>query len=90
MTTQKEFRESLENDGFAISEVTHAAGKFNDKHAHEFTARVMCLEGSITIATDDGSTTCGPGDFIEMKAGREHTERVGENGARLLVGRLHP
>ena len=46
----------------------------------------MLMEGAVSIETDDGVKNCAPGDVVEMAAGCMHTERVGAEGAKLLVG----
>lgn len=81
------FREQLESDGFTIGEVEWQAGTENPTHTHPFSARLMCLSGSVTIETPDGKTTCTPGDTIAVDANVPHAEWVGEQGVRLMVGR---
>ena len=81
------FRAELEAEGYAVGEVTWEAGLVNDTHTHDFSAKVMCVEGSISLTTPAGEKLCQPGDWVEVAAGVEHREAVGPDGVRLLVGR---
>jgi quercetin dioxygenase-like cupin family protein len=87
MPTEAEFRAELERDGFTVSEVTWAPGKDNPTHTHDFSARLLCVEGSFTFETPDGPKTRNPGEVMYVTAGTPHAERVGAQGARLVVGR---
>ncbi|MBT6273935.1 MAG: hypothetical protein HOI95_07360 [Chromatiales bacterium] len=87
--TEAQFRAELEAGGYAIQEVTWDAGKVNPKHTHDFSARLMCLEGTVRITTADADRQCAVGDTIEITALTEHTEEIGREGVRLLIGRLH-
>jgi quercetin dioxygenase-like cupin family protein len=62
----------------------------NPTHAHEFDARLLVLEGAMTIATEGGERTYSAGDIFEMPAGRRHSETAGPDGARYLAGRRYP
>ena len=87
MIDTEAFRAELERDGFSVSQVSWEPGTVNASHSHPFTARLLCLSGAITIETPDGVTTCRPGERIEVAANTPHSEKVGDQGARLMVGR---
>ena len=53
------------------------AGAINPEHAHEFDARLLILEGEMTIMCDGEEHTYRSGDTFAMTAGRRHTERSG-------------
>jgi quercetin dioxygenase-like cupin family protein len=61
----------------------------NPIHAHEFDARLLVLEGAMTIASEGGERTYCTGDIFKMPAGRPHSETAGPDGARYLAGRRY-
>lgn len=61
----------------------------NPEHSHEFDARVMVLEGSITIGRAGGTHTFRSGDVCEIAAGTPHTEQCGADGVRYLAARRY-
>ena len=65
------------------------AGEFNPEHAHEFDARLLILEGEMTIVCDGEECTYRAGDTCALTAGRRHTERCGPEGVRYLAGRRY-
>ena len=85
---QAEFEAGLRRDGY---EVRPAAGRapndFVDDHAHGFDARLLILEGALTIGRESGEHTFGPGEVCDVPAGHRHTERTGPEGVRYLAGR---
>lgn len=64
-------------------------GQINSEHAHEFDARLMVLEGEMTVVCDGEERTYRAGDTFAMSAGRRHTERSGLEGVRYLAGRRY-
>jgi quercetin dioxygenase-like cupin family protein len=64
-----------------------AAGTVNDTHSHDFDAALLVLSGNITVTTEQGTTTCRAGDTFELDNGIPHTEHIGPDGVRFLVGR---
>ncbi len=65
------------------------AGEFNPEHVHEFDARLLILEGEMTIVCDSEERTYRAGDTCALTAGRRHTERCGPEGVRYLAGRRY-
>ena len=61
----------------------------NPEHAHEFDARLLVLEGAMTIAAEGSERTYRAGETFTMAAGCRHTERSGPDGARYLAGRRY-
>jgi quercetin dioxygenase-like cupin family protein len=61
----------------------------NPEHAHEFDARVLVLEGAITIGRDGGQRTFRTGEACDITAGTLHTEQCGADGVRYLAGRRY-
>src|SRR5438132_12704834 len=66
------------------------ANAVNPEHAHEFDARLLVLEGAMTIASEGQERTYRAGDTFEMIAGCRHSEQCGAEGARYLAGRRYP
>jgi quercetin dioxygenase-like cupin family protein len=66
------------------------ANALNPEHAHEFDARLLVLEGAMTIASEGKERVYRAGDTFEMSAGCRHSEQCGAEGARYLAGRRYP
>jgi quercetin dioxygenase-like cupin family protein len=62
----------------------------NPEHAHEFDARLLVLDGAMTIASEGNTRTYRAGDTFSMSAGCRHTEQCGPEGVRYLAGRRYP
>ncbi len=86
---EQQFREEAAADGYTVGDVVAlSADKFNDFHSHDFSAKLMILEGKITVTTEDGkATTCRANDTFQLDAGIKHTEQVGPEGVRILPSR---
>ena len=67
-----------------------AANSVNPEHAHEFDARLLVIEGAMTINAERHERTYRAGDSFAMTAGCRHTEQSGPEGARYLAGRRYP
>ena len=65
------------------------ANEINPEHAHEFDARLLVLDGEMTILCGGEERTYRSGDTFAMTAGRRHTERCGPHGVRYLAGRRY-
>ena len=81
------FEQRLKADGYEPVERHMDANHFNPEHVHEFDARVMLLDGEMTITRPSGAQTFRPGDVCEMAAGTPHSEQCGPSGAHYLAGR---
>ena len=62
----------------------------NPQHVHQFDARLLVLEGAMTITAEGAECTYRAGDTFTMNAGCHHSERSGSEGARYLAGRRYP
>lgn len=65
------------------------ANTTNPEHSHEFDARLLVLEGELTITREGRAQFYRAGDTFAMTAGCRHTERSGPEGARYLAGRRY-
>jgi quercetin dioxygenase-like cupin family protein len=81
------FEQKLKTDGYEPVERHMDANHFNPEHAHEFDARVMVLDGEMTITRNGTPQVFRPGDVCEMAAGTPHSEQCGAKGASYLAGR---
>jgi quercetin dioxygenase-like cupin family protein len=86
MTFERELREH----GYVeVVDRRMEANALNPEHAHEFDARLLVLEGTMTITAEETERTYRAGDTFTMAAGCRHSERSGSQGARYLAGRRY-
>jgi quercetin dioxygenase-like cupin family protein len=84
------FETELREQGYAEVVDRHMEpDALNSEHAHEFDARLLVLEGAMTIAAEGTEKTYRAGDTFTMTAGCRHSERSGPDGARYLAGRRY-
>jgi quercetin dioxygenase-like cupin family protein len=84
------FETELREQGYAeVVDRRMEAGAVNPEHAHEFDARLLVLEGAMTITSEGNQRTYRAGDTFAMTAGCRHSERSGPEGARYLAGRRY-
>ena len=85
------FETELRKQGYAeVVDRRMEADAFNPEHAHEFDARLLIIEGAMTITAEGTERTYRAGDTFTMSAGSRHSERSGPEGARYLAGRRYP
>jgi quercetin dioxygenase-like cupin family protein len=83
-----EFEAALIRDGFAADEGSMEPNAKRPAHAHDYDVRALVLAGEITLGCGEAPPrTYGIGDMFSMDAGLPHTESVGPEGVRYLVGR---
>ena len=79
------FETELREQGYAeVVDRQMEADALNAEHAHEFDARLLVLEGAMTIAAEGTERIYRAGDTFTMSAGCRHSERSGPDGARYL------
>jgi quercetin dioxygenase-like cupin family protein len=84
------FERELQTQGYGeIVDRRMEPNHVNPEHTHEFDARVMVLEGAITIGRDGGAQTFRAGEMCAITAGTLHTEQCGAEGVRYLAGRRY-
>jgi quercetin dioxygenase-like cupin family protein len=85
-----EFEAALREEGYLeIADRRMEPNKTNPEHSHEFDARLLVLEGEITITCNGDERTYRAGDTFAMSAGCLHTEQCGPQGVRYLAGRRY-
>jgi len=82
-----EFETQAKADGYEIVDREMAAGHVNPEHSHEFDARLLMLEGEMTVTYKDGPVTYRAGETCALEAGTPHAEQCGASGARYLAAR---
>ena len=83
-----EFEEQLKSDGYSqIETKDYSPRPANEAHGHDFAVRGLVLEGTFTVIQDRQSVTYRPGQVFAVAAGVPHSEEIGPEGARVLVGR---
>jgi quercetin dioxygenase-like cupin family protein len=86
-----EFENELRAHGYQeMADRRMPANETNPEHSHEFDARLLVLEGEMTITSGGEERTYRTGDTFAMTAGCRHTERCGAEGVRYLAGRRYP
>src|SRR6266550_3971248 len=81
-----EFENELRADGYQeMADRRMLANETNPEHSHEFDARLLVLEGEMTITSDGEERTYRAGDTFAMSAGHLHTEQCGPEGVRYLA-----
>jgi len=84
------FENGLRDEGYAeVIDRRMQPREVNPTHAHEFDARLIILEGAMTIASEDGERSYRAGEIFEMLAGRRHSETAGPDGVRYIAGRRY-
>jgi len=85
------FEANLAHEGFEIVTNTMKPGAVNPEHAHGFDARLLVVDGAMTINRDGAQTqTYQVGQTFEMPAGCRHSETAGAGGATYVAGRRAP
>jgi quercetin dioxygenase-like cupin family protein len=85
-----EFESELQAQGYReIVDRRMQANETNPEHSHEFDARLLVLEGEMTILSEGKERTYRTGETFVMAAGCRHTERSGAEGVRYLAGRCY-
>jgi quercetin dioxygenase-like cupin family protein len=82
-----EFQVDLRREGYEAREGGMEPNIHRRAHTHDFDARVMVLEGSITLIFGEERCVYGPGDSCAVPAGTMHEERTEADGVRYLSGR---
>ena len=84
------FENGLREEGYGeVVDRRMEPHQVNRMHAHEFDARLLILEGAMTIAAEGGERTYRAGEIFAMPAGRPHSETAGPDGVRYLAGRRY-
>lgn len=85
------FEAGLTRDGYTVVSVTMQPDANNPEHVHPFDARLLVIEGAMTIVREGAPTrTYSAGETFEMPVGTKHSETAGDLGAIYVAGRRVP
>ena len=84
---QSEFEADLQRQGYQVFYGGLQAGVVNPDHTHDWDARVMVIDGQITLTRGGKAETFCVGDSCAVAAGEVHAERVGPQGVAYIAGR---
>jgi quercetin dioxygenase-like cupin family protein len=85
------FEAALTQDGFEIVSISMQPDSVNPEHVHPFDARVLVVDGAMTVDREDsGTRTFEVGESFELHAGCRHSEAAGSAGASYVAGRRVP
>jgi mannose-6-phosphate isomerase-like protein (cupin superfamily) len=82
-----EFEADLRCEGYELREGKIEPNVHREAHAHEFDARLLVLEGAVTLVFGTDRCTYGPGDSCCVPAGTMHEEHTEAEGVKFLAGR---
>ena len=83
---ERQFRVSLADENYDCREFEMEANTFNPDHTHPWDARLFILEGQLILGTPDGEHQYGAGESCALAAGTVHSERVGPDGVKGVLG----
>lgn len=85
------FETELHQQGYAVVvDRRMEPNAVNLEHTHEFDARLLVLDGTMTVTAAGTERTYNAGDTFTMSADCRHSERSGSMGVRYLAGRRYP
>ena len=85
---ESEFRLQLQKLGYAEPMAREYEANLSGKlHTHEFSAMLLVIRGSFSLAMENESISLSPGDVYEVPAGVQHDERTGPDGATVLLAK---
>jgi quercetin dioxygenase-like cupin family protein len=85
--TRDEFEAALRRDGYEVGESNLAPLTHNSDHAHDYDVRALVLAGEFTLTFGTERHTYRAGEIFACDRGNRHTEDVGPEGVRYVVGR---
>jgi quercetin dioxygenase-like cupin family protein len=84
------FEAELKADGYTQIEAKALDPRpANAEHAHDYNIRGLVLGGTFVVRQDNRPTTYRAGEVFAVPAGQKHSEEIGSEGARVLVGRKY-
>jgi quercetin dioxygenase-like cupin family protein len=85
-----EFEADLLREGYEVREGGMEPDVHRGAHTHDFDARVMVLDGSITLVLAESLCNYEPGDTYAVPAGTMHEEHTEADGIRYVAGKRSP
>ena len=84
------FEAELAREGYEPMTRRMDPNEARPEHVHEFDARLLVLDGRMTIVSDGTEREYAPGETFAIPAGRRHAEQTGPEGAFYIAGRRTP
>ncbi len=87
----KKFEHQLKADGYTEIEwkQINQPRSENEAHVHDCSVRGLVLDGAFIVRLDGRQVAFGPGEIFDVEQGVEHTEEIGPDGARILIGKKY-
>jgi quercetin dioxygenase-like cupin family protein len=85
--SRAEFEAELRRDGYDVREGEYPPNTHREAHVHDFDARALVLDGSITLVFGGERVVYGPGESYTVPAGTRHEEHTDAQGMRYVAGR---
>jgi len=87
---ESEFEAELNSAGYThIETMVIEPRPVNTEHKHDYGIRGIVLDGIFTVTQDKRPITYRAGEVFTVAEGQPHTEQIGPQGARILVGRKY-
>ena len=84
------FEEKLRADGYTEIETKVLAPRpANGAHQHPYSIRGYVVSGTFIVEQDDKPVSYQPGQIFDVGKGQLHTEEIGAEGSRIVVGRKY-
>ena len=88
--TQSAFEAELKSAGYTHIETKVIEQRpVNDEHKHDYGIRGIVLDGTFIVTQDKRPTKYRAGEVFTVAQGQPHTEEIGPQGARILLGRKY-
>ncbi len=81
------FEAELAREGYEPMTRRMDPNEVRPEHVHEFDAKLLVLDGRMTIVSDGTERAYAPGETFAIPAGRRHAEQTGPEGASYIAGR---
>ena len=88
--TRVDFETELARDGYQLREAVIDPNTRRELHAHDYDARVLVLEGALTLVYENRQVRHEAGEECFVPAGTRHAEHTGDDGARFVVATRKP
>lgn len=87
---QAAFEAELKSSGYVETESRALDPRpVNNGHTHDYDIRGLVLSGIFIVNQGVAPVTYRAGEIFNVPAGRSHTEEIGAEGARIVVGRKY-
>jgi quercetin dioxygenase-like cupin family protein len=82
-----DFEADGRREGYEIRDGEIKPNVHSKPHVHDWDARLLVIDGSLTLVRGDGRETFGPGDSCSLSANTLHEEHTEDDGVRYVAAR---